>query len=193
MVPHLPERLMEVSNEECMVIAELVRLFSPNLYTLPHPSKIQKGISSARSDDTKSLKGVVLEWISPPNTPVQPPLSQNVKTNRGYHHPATGALLCPASLDWKDAESVFLLLHMLLKLLIPTSRVCEKLSSGEMPICGNQWPMLVYADQEYDPQEPWEGLFRSQILVWVRIYFYSPSAIDSVAYRLLSTSLPHLA
>jgi hypothetical protein len=57
MVPHLPERLMEVSNEECMVIVELVRLFSPNLYTLPHPSKIQKGISSARSDDTKSLKG----------------------------------------------------------------------------------------------------------------------------------------
>jgi hypothetical protein len=34
MVPHLPERLMEVFNEECMVIAELVRLFSLNLYIL---------------------------------------------------------------------------------------------------------------------------------------------------------------
>jgi hypothetical protein len=191
MVPHLPERLMEVSNEECMVIAELVRLFSPNLYIFSHPSKIQKGISSARSDDTKSLKEVVLEWISPPNIPVQPPLSRNVKTNRGYHHPATGALLCPASLDWNDTESVFLLLRMLLMPLIPTFRVREKLSSGEMPVRGDQWPMLVYADQEYDPQEPWEGLFRSRILVWVRMRFYSPSAIDSAAYRHLSTSSPH--
>jgi hypothetical protein len=191
MVPHLPERLMEVSNEECMVIAELVRLFSPNLYIFSHPSKIQKGISSARSDDTKSLKGVVLEWISPPNIPVQPPLSRNVKTNRGYHHPATGALLCPAGLDWNDTESVFLLLRMLLMPLIPTFRVREKLSSGEMPVRGDQWPMLVYADQEYDPQEPWEGLFRSRILVWVRMRFYSPSAIDSAAYRHLSTSSPH--
>ena len=38
----------------------------------------------------------------------------------------------------------------------------EKLSSGEMPVCGDQWPMLMHADQEHDPQEPWEGLFRGQ-------------------------------
>ncbi|KAF8226158.1 hypothetical protein L208DRAFT_1303342, partial [Tricholoma matsutake] len=133
MVPHLLEHLMEASNEECMAVAEL----------------IQKGISSARSDNTKSLKGVVLEWISPPSIPVHPPLSRNVKTNRGYHHPTTSALLCPAGLDWNNAESV-----------------CEKLSSGEMPVHGDQWLILVYADQEYDPKTPWEGLFRSQILVW---------------------------
>ncbi|KAF8228804.1 hypothetical protein L208DRAFT_1485369, partial [Tricholoma matsutake] len=42
MVPHLLEHLMEASNEECMAVAEL----------------IQKGISSTRSDNTKSLKGV---------------------------------------------------------------------------------------------------------------------------------------
>ncbi|KAF8229710.1 hypothetical protein L208DRAFT_1479565 [Tricholoma matsutake] len=145
MVPHLLERLMEASNEECMVVAEL----------------IQKGISSARSDDTKSLKGVVLEWISPPSIPVHPPLSWNVKTNRGYHHPTTGALLCPAGLDWSDVD------------------VCEKLSSGEMPVRSDQWPMLVYADQEYDPKNPWEGLFRSQILVWAfKHIFTSPSSVE---------------
>jgi hypothetical protein len=65
MVPHLPEHLMEASNKECMTIAELVRWFSVSPHAFPHPLKIQKGISSARSDDTKSLKGVVLEWISP--------------------------------------------------------------------------------------------------------------------------------
>ncbi|KAF8222061.1 hypothetical protein L208DRAFT_1324455, partial [Tricholoma matsutake] len=139
--PHL----MEASNEECMAVAEL----------------IQKGISSARSDDTKSLKGVVLEWISPPSIPVRPPLSRNVKTNRGYHHPTTGALLCPAGLDWNDAD------------------VCEKLSSGEMPVRSDQWPMLVYTDQEYDPKNPWEGLFRSRILVWAfKHIFTSPSLVE---------------
>jgi hypothetical protein len=27
--------------------------------------------------------------------------------------------------------------------------------------------MLVYANQEYDPEDPWNGLFRSRLLVWV--------------------------
>jgi len=71
-----------------------------------HPSKIQKGISSARSDDTKSLKGMVVDWITPRDMPLVPPLSRNVKMNRGFHHSVTGALLCSAGLDWRDAEWV---------------------------------------------------------------------------------------
>jgi len=48
-----------------------------------------------------------------------------------------------------------------------------KLASGEMAVSGDQWPMLVYADQEYDPEEPWDGLFRSRLLVWVSdTYFF---------------------
>ena len=95
---------MEVSDEECMVIAELVCLLLYKLYVIPYPLKIQKGISSARSDNTKSLKGAVLEWISPHNIPTHSPLSWNIKANRGFHHPLTSALLCPAGLDWNDAE-----------------------------------------------------------------------------------------
>ena len=68
------------------------------------PLKVQKGISSARSDDTKGLKGIVLDWIAPRDSTLNPPLSRNVKTNRGFHHPVTGALLCPAGYDWKDPE-----------------------------------------------------------------------------------------
>ena len=59
---------------------------------------------------------------------------------------------------------------MLYTTLIRPFRVREQLSSGELSVRGDQWPMLVYVDQEYDPQEPWEGLFRSQILVWVRMH-----------------------
>ena len=67
-------------------------------------SKIQKGVSSARADDTKSMKGAVLDWITPRDVALNPPLSRNVKTNCGYHHNATGVLLCPTGLDWNDTE-----------------------------------------------------------------------------------------
>ena len=87
--------------------------FEPYSYS----SRIQKGVSSARSDDTKSLKGAVLDWIFPrdgpgdtrnvlPLDPPPQPLSRNSKTNWGFHHPITGELLCPAGLNYKDVEQV---------------------------------------------------------------------------------------
>jgi hypothetical protein len=66
--------------------------------------KIQKGASGARSDDTKSLKGSVLDWIAPKGQSLQPSLSHNVKVDCGFNHERTGALICPAGLDWSDPE-----------------------------------------------------------------------------------------
>ena len=140
---------------------------------MSHSLKLQKGISSARSDDTKSLKGVVLDWITAPDKPINLPLSRNVKTNRGFHHPVTGALLCPAGIDWNDAELGPLLHTVFDANLKPLIRVRAKLSSGEMVVPGDQWPLLVYARQEYNPEEPWDGLFRNQLLVWVSMSFIS--------------------
>lgn len=148
MVPHLGDRLVDCSNEESMAVADL----------------IQKGVSSARSDDTKSMKGAVLDWITPQGVPLNPPLSRNVKTNRGFHHNAAGALLCPAGVDWGDPE------------------VRKKLASGELAVSGDQWPMLVYANQQYDPDDPWSGLFKNQILVWAyKHIFTSPSSVEKEA------------
>ena len=44
----------------------------------------------------------------------------------------------------------------------------ECLKNDEITVAGDQWPLLVYADCAYDPEEPWEGLFRNKLLVWVR-------------------------
>ena len=68
--------------------------------------QIQKGVSSARSDDTKSLKSAIIDWITPKGQPLDPPLARNVKTDRGFHHDRTGFLLCPAGLDWSNDECV---------------------------------------------------------------------------------------
>ena len=69
--------------------------------------KIQQGVSSARSDDTKSLKGPILDWIVPVGQSLNPALARNVKMDRGFHHERTGALLCPAGMDWSNFESDF--------------------------------------------------------------------------------------
>jgi len=42
------------------------------------------------------------------------------------------------------------------------------LRSGEVVISGDQWPIFLYDGYEYDPEDPWKGLFKSNILVCVR-------------------------
>jgi hypothetical protein len=63
-------------------------------------SKIQKGVNGARADDTKGLKSAIVDWITPPGQTLDPPINRKVKSVRGFHHERTGALLCPAGVDW---------------------------------------------------------------------------------------------
>jgi hypothetical protein len=44
-------------------------------------------------------------------------------------------------------------------------RVKVKLRSGEVVVTGDQWPIFLYADCKYDPEDPWNGLLRGSILV----------------------------
>ncbi|KAJ3529028.1 hypothetical protein NMY22_g9167 [Coprinellus aureogranulatus] len=81
MVPGLEDRLYSEDVDESDVL-EIATL-------------LQKGASSSRSDDTKSLKGVVIDWITPNGESLRPPIARNIKTERGFNHPRTGFLLCP--------------------------------------------------------------------------------------------------
>ena len=45
--------------------------------------------------------------------------------------------------------------------------VKSKLWNGEILVTGDQWPIFLYADFTFDPEEPWKGLLRSIILVSV--------------------------
>jgi hypothetical protein len=110
-IPGLETRLFASSLEEARLVADLARistLLRLTISTYDHSSnvKIQKGVSSARSDDTKGLKGVILDWIASKGQPLDPPLARNIKTDRGFHHDRTGYLLCPAGLDWSDKACV---------------------------------------------------------------------------------------
>jgi hypothetical protein len=106
MVPDLEVRVLEGSEDDISHMAELVcsLLHSAVLVTTLFLLKLQRGSSMARSDDTKSLKGAILGWITPRGQPLNPPLARGIKTDRGFYHERTGALLCPAGLDWSNIE-----------------------------------------------------------------------------------------
>jgi hypothetical protein len=71
-------------------------------------------------------------------------------------------------MEWSDPEYVSTLCAILL-LNNPefVIRIKEKLRNGELIVPGDQWPVFLYLGYEYDPDDPWKGLFRSSILVAV--------------------------
>ncbi|KAG1880178.1 hypothetical protein F4604DRAFT_1879962 [Suillus subluteus] len=109
-----------------------------------------------------TLKSVVLEWLVLRGQAGIPPLSRNIKSDRGFNHKVTGALLCPTGLDWSNMETK------------------QSLKSGETTVCGDQWPMFLYAGYVYDSDDPWKGLLRSEILIFVSFkhVFTSPSSVE---------------
>ncbi|KAF6765313.1 hypothetical protein DFP72DRAFT_798048, partial [Ephemerocybe angulata] len=144
MVPGLEQRLCSSSTHSIFYIADM----------------ISKGAASSRSDDTKSLKSVIVDWITPPNGILIPPIQRNVKTDRGFFHPRTGELLCPVHLNWADPK------------------IRRDLASGQLVPSGDLWPRFLFRAFEYNPANPWEGLFRSSLLVSAyKHVFTSPSSV----------------
>lgn len=111
----------------------------------------------------------MLDWISPRGQPLNPPLTRNIKINRGFHHERTGFLLCPAGLDWSNLEYEYI---SLFDCSLTSHRIKDKLRSGEMAVKGDHWPIFLYQDHTYDPSDPWNGLFRNAILVSVRVTYH---------------------
>ncbi|KAF6740856.1 hypothetical protein DFP72DRAFT_864737 [Ephemerocybe angulata] len=146
LVPGLEERLSVGSDNESFYVADT----------------ITKGIDSARADDTKSLKSVIVDWITPQGGVLTPPIQRNVKTDRGFYHPRTGELLCPVNLDWNDPK------------------IRRDLSGGHLVPSGDLWPRFLYQGYEYDPSNPWVGLLRSSLLVYAfKHVFTSPSSVTN--------------
>ncbi|KAF6751500.1 hypothetical protein DFP72DRAFT_816427, partial [Ephemerocybe angulata] len=143
--PGLDNRVLKASEQELHYIADMFR----------------KGAAASRGDDTKSLKSVIIDWITPPGGSLVPPLSRNIKTDRGYYHYTTGRLLCPVVLDWEDEE------------------VRKSLRSGEIVVSGNDWHSFLYVGYKLNPEKPWEGFLRSDLLLSAfKHVFTSPSSVE---------------
>lgn len=74
-----------------------------------------------------------------------------------------------ALLAWTGLASseVSCVVMVIIYLIHDYFRVKEKLRSGEMAVSGDQWPVFLYYGYNYDPEDPWNGLFRSTLLISV--------------------------
>ncbi|KAF8835988.1 hypothetical protein BDN67DRAFT_992258 [Paxillus ammoniavirescens] len=145
MVPGLKHRLMDLLEEEVMTFADLV----------------QKGANGARADNTKGMKAAIIDWITPKGQSLNSHIPCNVKSGHGFNHDHTGALLCPAGLDWANTETR------------------AKLVNSQIQVAGDQWPVMLYANYTYDPEDPWNGLLHSRLLVSAfKHIFTSPSSVN---------------
>jgi len=52
------------------------------------------------------MKSAIIDWITPKGQALNPHIPRNVKSGRGFNHERTGALLCPAGLNWNNMEYV---------------------------------------------------------------------------------------
>jgi len=126
--------------------------------------QIQKGANGARVDDTKGMKGAIVDWITPKGQSLNPHIPRNVKVGRGFNHEWTGALLCPAGLDWNNIEYVS---PFIARFRTDSQRTKTKLSNGEVQVRGDQWPIFLYANYSYNSEDPWNRLLHSSLLVSV--------------------------
>ncbi|KAF8059026.1 hypothetical protein FPV67DRAFT_1565245 [Lyophyllum atratum] len=151
--PDLQDRIAAgASTEEVQLIISILTI----------EEQIAKGASASRGDDTKGMKSSILDWITPPGENLIPPLNRRGKADRGFRHEATGSLLCPANMNWEDADTK------------------KRLANGELLIAGHTWPTFLYEESTYDTMYPWKGLLRSQLLVTAyKHIFISPSSAET--------------
>ncbi|KAG1718007.1 hypothetical protein EDD22DRAFT_988372 [Suillus occidentalis] len=94
-----------------------------------------------------NLRAMVNPWVD----------DSCIHIDRGFNHELTGSLLCPAGMDWSDPETK------------------ENLRSGDVLVCRDQWPIFLYAQYIYDPDDPWCGLLRGRLLAYKHVFTFSSS------------------
>ncbi|KAJ7290571.1 hypothetical protein C8J57DRAFT_1493280 [Mycena rebaudengoi] len=111
-------------------------------------AEIQDGLGGARSDDTSTLKGTVIEYLMPPPPPsvpreppaeptlLSPPLSRTgSKAGHGWMHPRTAELLCPLK-------------------YMANPETYTKIRDGELSVTGLMMPRFMYRDgHAYDEND----------------------------------------
>ncbi|KAF9475259.1 hypothetical protein BDN70DRAFT_936024 [Pholiota conissans] len=112
--------------------------------------RIQDGASTARSDDSNSLKASIPSYILFDNTKsLSPAISprNKLRNDRGFHHPATASLLCPVK--YRD-----------------TSETHASIRAGRLPITATMLPRFLFPhDHVHDPADMAKNIFRGHVML----------------------------
>ena len=150
-----------------MHLAALVRLCASHLTCTHHLSlhcmlqQIDRGRRESRRTDISGIRNHIGQW---------PSLNwQNFPRHRhdmGFRNKETGAYLCPADKDWSDPEYVtmtFLILNLMV------CSVHTTLRDGLVAPGACDIPRLCWAGNTPNPEDYFDGFFRSLIIVLVSL------------------------
>ncbi|KAG1855855.1 hypothetical protein C8R48DRAFT_608627, partial [Suillus tomentosus] len=125
---------------------------------------LNKGADGARADDMTRLKVTVASWLMQLTPSPSPVIHGQDKLGRGLNNDATGRLICPVDYDWND-----LVVRQHIRDYHPDYRVTAY-----------SWPAFLYKDEQYDPQNPTDGLFKGKLLLKTFKYiFTSPTSAET--------------
>ncbi|KAJ7265727.1 hypothetical protein C8J57DRAFT_1330468 [Mycena rebaudengoi] len=128
-------------------------------------ANILGGITGARGEDANTCKKNVVLYLYSDATVVDPPLSPTVKITRGFHHPRTAALLCPASKT-------------------PVQATYDAILNGTLKVTADMFPRFLYKDEwvyDYDPATKtdniMDGIFEGDLMIKIaKCNLQGPSA-----------------
>ncbi|KAG2343371.1 hypothetical protein BDR05DRAFT_948160 [Suillus weaverae] len=131
---------------------------------------MENAANSARCDDTGSLKHNGLQYLlqDPTKDSFNPPiLKTHGKAVRGWNHPATARLLCPAR-DIVEFDKD------------PNAYTYGLRQIGTEKITAKQWPLMFYDMSLYNPKNKKAGFLRGHAIVqgWRHIFTGPMSALS---------------
>ncbi|KAI6032140.1 hypothetical protein PISMIDRAFT_640672 [Pisolithus microcarpus 441] len=77
----------------------------------------------------------------------EPALEPRHKTGHGFYHNATARLICLVDYDWSN----------------PKENICNY--HPDYLVTADSWPLFLYKNEHYDPENPIKGLFKNMFLM----------------------------
>ncbi|KAG1893345.1 uncharacterized protein F5891DRAFT_963076, partial [Suillus fuscotomentosus] len=128
---------------------------------------LNESSDGARGDDSAGLKRAVADWLMERTPTPNPPIHKQNKSGRGFYHDVMGELLCPV--DYTVTGAIQLSIRDY---------------HPDFHITACSWPLFLYKDGCYNPQNPTKDLFKGELLVKVfKRVFTSPSSTDEEQCR----------
>ncbi|KAI0258061.1 hypothetical protein BC834DRAFT_847690 [Gloeopeniophorella convolvens] len=114
---------------------------------------IKEGAHQSWGDDVAGLKKAIRDLVPlDPSKPLLPPLQPgDSKSDRGFNHKVLAHLLLPVSYLAQYEKD--------------QAGTIGRLKSGELPYTGPMLLVMFYKGYKYNPDDPEEGLFQSELIV----------------------------
>ncbi|KAL0564602.1 hypothetical protein V5O48_017440 [Marasmius crinis-equi] len=126
--------------------------------------ELETGGNNARNDDVNTSKEEIVAWLEARPVPPSPRLNKRTRLFRAFSNDTTGALICPADMDWNDPA---------VKVQLRENQVSLSLSPYAFYL------PVFYRNEQVDINDVENGYLMGDLIVKMfRMVFTSPGSVD---------------